>query len=60
MLGITQFDTIASDYKEPVLQYAATTYSNELILNALTNGWITQEIYDRTTAYKPTENIEGA
>jgi hypothetical protein len=51
--GTKKFSEIRPEYVEPVKQYAATNYTNEQIQNALTMGYITQQEYDDTIAYKP-------
>lgn len=50
--GTKTFSVIRAEYVEPVKQYAATNYSVEQIQNALSHGWITQQEYDQTIAYK--------
>lgn len=52
--GTKRFSEIRPEYVEPVKQYAATNYSTEQIQNALNQGWITQQEYDDTMAYKTT------
>jgi hypothetical protein len=52
LYGNTTFAAIPVEYHEPVKQYAATNFSDEQIANALYRGWITQEEYDQTMAYK--------
>lgn len=39
-------------YVEPVKQYAAEKFRDDQIQNALDKGWITQQEYDDTMAYK--------
>jgi hypothetical protein len=48
--GTKKFSEIRSEYVEPVKQYAALNYTDEQILNALDNGWISQQEYDETMA----------
>ncbi|KIQ93894.1 hypothetical protein LH47_02044 [Anoxybacillus thermarum] len=52
LYGNRTFATIPTEYHEPVKQYAAQTFTQEQIYNALVNGWITQQEYDETMAYK--------
>lgn len=52
LYGNRIFATIPTEYHEPVKQYAAQTFTQEQIYNALVNGWITQQEYDETLAYK--------
>jgi ribulose bisphosphate carboxylase small subunit len=49
----TRFSNIPTEYVEPVKQYAATNFSDNQIQNALTQGWIAQQEFDDTMAYKP-------
>jgi membrane peptidoglycan carboxypeptidase len=50
--GTKKFPEILPTYVEPVKQYAAANYTQEQIDNALAQGWITQQEYDDTLAYK--------
>lgn len=52
--GTKKFSEIRAEYVEPVKQYAAANYTDLQIQNALNNGWITQQEYDETMAYKQT------
>lgn len=50
--GTRNFDTIITDYKEPVKEYAAGNYTLEQIDNALVARRITEQEYQDTIAYK--------
>jgi ribulose bisphosphate carboxylase small subunit len=50
--GTKKFSEIRPEYAEPVKQHAALNYYQEQIDNALAQGWITQQEYDDTMAYK--------
>jgi hypothetical protein len=50
--GTTNFASIPLEYHVPVKQRAAELYSEADILNALNQGWITQQEHDETLAYK--------
>jgi hypothetical protein len=50
--GTKRFIDIKVEYVEPVKQYASSNYTQEQIDNALVKGWITQQEYDDTVAYK--------
>lgn len=50
--GTKKFSEIRPEYVEPVKQYAAANYTQEQIDNALATGYITQQEYDETIAYK--------
>jgi hypothetical protein len=50
--GTKRFSEIRADYVEPVKNYAAVTYSDAQLFNALERGWITQQEFDDTMAYK--------
>lgn len=50
--GNYKFADIPEPYVEPVKQYAANNYRQDQIENALAKGWITQQEYDDTMAYK--------
>lgn len=52
LYGTNSFQTVPTEYVEPIKQYAAATFSNEQIKNALDKGWITQQEYDDTMAIK--------
>jgi ribulose bisphosphate carboxylase small subunit len=52
LYGNRGFADIPTEYHEPVKQYAATTFTQEQIDYALAQGWITQQEYDETMAYK--------
>ena len=54
--GTRKFDTVVTDYHEPVKQYAADNYTLEQIDNAVVKGYITEKEYQETIAKtKPTE-----
>jgi hypothetical protein len=50
--GTKRFSDIRSEYVEPVKQYAAANYTLAQIDNALAQGWITQDEYNQTIAYR--------
>lgn len=50
--GTRNFDTIITDYKELVKEYAAGNYTLEQIDNALVASRITEQEYQDTVAYK--------
>jgi hypothetical protein len=50
--GTKKFSEIRPEYVEPVKQYAAANYPLYQIDNALAKGWITQDEYNQTIAYK--------
>lgn len=50
--GTRNFDSVITDYKEPVKEYAATNYTLEQIDNALVARRITEQEYQDTIAYK--------
>ena len=52
LYGNRRFSDILPEYVEPVKQYAAQTFTQEQIDYALAQGWITQQEYDETMAYK--------
>lgn len=56
LYGNRTFANINQAYVDAVKQYAADTYSVNLIANALTNGWISQLEYDETIALKGPED----
>jgi hypothetical protein len=56
--GTKTFPVIRPEYVEPVKQYAAANYSDAQIINALDKGYITNQEFDETMAYKyPTAPI---
>lgn len=52
LFGNRTFAQIPEPYVEPVKEYAAKTYRQDQIDNALEKGWITQQEYDDTMSYK--------
>lgn len=52
IFGNRTFAQIPEPYVEPVKEYAAKTYRQDQIDNALEKGWITQQEYDDTMSYK--------
>jgi hypothetical protein len=50
--GTKKFSEIRVEYVEPVKQYAAVNYTQEQIDNALAKGFISQQEFDDTIAYK--------
>jgi hypothetical protein len=52
IFGNRTFDQIPGAYVEPVKQHAAAKFRQDQIDNALEKGWITQQEYDDTMAYK--------
>jgi hypothetical protein len=52
LYGNRTFQQVPSEYVIPIMQYAAQTFTQAQIDQALTNGWITQQEYDDTIAYK--------
>lgn len=52
IFGNYGFSDIPSAYVEPVKQYAAKTFRQDQLNNALEKEWITQQEYDDTMAYK--------
>lgn len=52
LYGVEKLAEIPAEYVEPVKEYAAKTYAKEQIDNALAVGYITQQEYDDTMAYK--------
>lgn len=50
--GTKRFSDIRPEYVESVKQYAAANYEDIDIQIALDNGWLTQQEYDETMAYK--------
>jgi hypothetical protein len=51
IFGNRNFSQIPEAYVEPVKKYAAASYRQDQIENALTQGWITQQEFDDTMAY---------
>jgi hypothetical protein len=51
LYGNRTFQQVPVDYVEPIKQYAAITFSQAQIDNALAQTWITQAEYDDTLAY---------
>ena len=52
IFGNRDFSQIPEGYVEPVKQYAATSFRQDQIDNALEKGWISEGEYDDTMAYK--------
>ncbi|WNS74232.1 hypothetical protein RRV45_15080 [Bacillus sp. DTU_2020_1000418_1_SI_GHA_SEK_038] len=52
MFGVTKFETIDPAYIEPVKQFAAANYTDDQIKHAYTQGWINEEQFNDTMAYK--------
>ena len=52
LFGNRTFADIPEQYVEPVKQYAAETFRQDQIDNALEKGWISEQEYDDTMAYK--------
>lgn len=52
--GTKKFADIKPEYIEPVKQFAAANYPDTHIMNALDKGYITQQEFDETMAYKTT------
>ena len=50
--GTKKFSEIRSEYVEPVKQYAAANYTQQQVDSALEKGFITQQEYEDTLAYK--------
>jgi hypothetical protein len=56
LYGTTNFlhiQNTAPEYEAPVKEYAAVTFSQAQIDNALAKGWITQAEFDETMAFRP-------
>lgn len=49
--GTRKFDTVNTNYKESIKQFAAKNYTLEQIDNALVNNYITEQEYQETIAY---------
>lgn len=57
--GTRKFETVVSDYHEPVKKYAADNYTLEQIDNALVKGFVTESEYQETIKYtQPVAPIE--
>lgn len=54
--GTRRFDTVVTDYHEPVKQYAADNYTLEQIDSAFVKGYISETEYQNTIAY--TQKVE--
>jgi len=52
LFGNRTFAQIPEPYVDPVKQYAAATFRDDQIENALNKGYISQEEFDDTMAYK--------
>jgi hypothetical protein len=52
LYGTTTFAAIPAEYIEPVKKHAATTYTKEQLDNALVQGFISQQEYNETLAFK--------
>jgi hypothetical protein len=52
LYGTNKLATIPAEYVEPVKEYAAATYSQAQLDQALALGYITQQEFDETVAYK--------
>lgn len=52
IFGNRTFAQIPEPYVEPVKEYAANTYRDDQLENAVEKGWITQQEYDETVAYR--------
>jgi hypothetical protein len=52
LYGTNKLATIPAEYVEPVKEYAAATYTQAQLDHALAQGFITQQEYDDTVAYK--------
>lgn len=48
--GSRRLSDLAPVYQQPVIQFAAETYTESMVDNSLMQGWITQEEYDATMA----------
>lgn len=49
---LARIATVAPEYVEPIKQYAAVTWTDKDITEALEKGYITQSEYDSTLEYK--------
>lgn len=52
--GTKNFNQIGSEYYIPVEKFAAATYFQWQLDDALTNNYITQQQYDETMSYRTT------
>lgn len=52
IFGNRTFAQIPEPYVDPVKEYAVETYRDDQLQNALEKGWITQQEYDETVAYR--------
>lgn len=50
--GTRTFAETNESYHVEIKQYAGTNFTDAQLLNAFTNGWITQQEYDDTLAIK--------
>jgi hypothetical protein len=48
LYGTQSFASIAEIYVNPIVVHAAETFTSAQISNALANGWISEEAYNRT------------
>lgn len=55
--GTKKFGEIRSEYVDSVKKYAAASYSDAQIINALNKGYITQQEFDETIALKHPEGF---
>ena len=55
MSGTTSFGSIPEEYREAVKEYAATNYPDDYLQYARENGFITEQEYQETLAYKTSE-----
>lgn len=53
--GTRKFETVVSDYHEPIKQFAAKNYTLEQIDNALVKEYITESEYIETMKYTKAE-----
>ncbi len=54
LYGIESFQTVPTEYYQPVKGYASKSFSQYQIDQALQNGYITQQDYDETILLIPT------
>jgi hypothetical protein len=52
LYGTSKLSDLPAEYVEPVKQYAAVTYSQAQLDNALAQGFISQQEYEDTMAIK--------
>lgn len=52
LYGSTKLENVLPGYEEPVKEYAANLYDRADLKNALDKGFVTQEQYDQTMAYR--------